>query len=108
MVHIHFNANFLVFQPRLDILGIVIYASEFILWCGVFACGGYFNLLPWIKRRIQKRRENEGGSGNGTENAVAVEEGISHDIELERMNSAGSRTVFRTPGSTNSVDRVDL
>ncbi|KAF7938306.1 hypothetical protein BELL_0048g00170 [Botrytis elliptica] len=96
------------FQPHLDILGIVIYASEFILWCGVFACGGYFNLLPWIKRRIQKRSENEGGSGNGTENVVAVEEGISHDIEMERMNSVGSRTVFRTPGSINSVDRVDL
>ncbi|TGO09190.1 hypothetical protein BTUL_0176g00260 [Botrytis tulipae] len=96
------------FQPHLDILGIVIYASEFILWCGVFACGGYFNLLPWIKRRNQKRRANEGGSGNGTENVVAVEEGISHDIELERMNSVGSRSVFRTPGSINSGDRVDL
>lgn len=108
MVNLQIKSDVLVFQPHLDILGIVIYASEFILWCGVFACGGYFNLLPWIKRRIQKRRENEGGSGNGTENVVAVEEGISHDIELERMNSAGSRTVFRTPGSTNSVDRVDL
>lgn len=64
-----------------------------------------------MKRKIQKKRENEeavqNGNGNGTtENAVAVEEGISHEIELERMNSAGSRTVFRTPGSTISADRL--
>ncbi|KAI9650444.1 hypothetical protein NHQ30_000459 [Ciborinia camelliae] len=94
------------FQSHLDILGIVIYASEFILWCGVFACGGYFNLLPWIKSKIQKKGEHEGGTGNDTvENVVRVEEGVSHDIELERMNSASSRTVFRTPGSAISVNR---
>lgn len=110
-IYIYIYINLPVFQSNLDILGIVIYASEFILWCGVFACGGYFNLLPWMKRKIQKKRENEeavqNGNGNGTtENAVAVEEGISHEIELERMNSAGSRTVFRTPGSTISADRL--
>lgn len=30
-----------VFQPKLDILGMVIYGSELVLWLGVFACGGY-------------------------------------------------------------------
>ncbi|KAF7856048.1 hypothetical protein EAF04_010004 [Stromatinia cepivora] len=105
-----FSLVSIFFQSHLDILGIVIYASEFILWCGVFACGGYFNLLPWIKSKNQKKRENEVGAevGHGTtESAVVVEEGISHDIELERMNSAGSRTVFRTPGSAISVDITD-
>ena len=29
------------FQSRLDILGMVIYGSELVLWLGVFACGGY-------------------------------------------------------------------
>lgn len=29
------------FQPKLDILGMVIYGSELVLWLGVFACGGY-------------------------------------------------------------------
>ncbi|KAB8302135.1 hypothetical protein EYC80_005583 [Monilinia laxa] len=96
------------FQSHLDILGIMIYASEFILWCGVFACGGYFNFLPWIKRRMQKERENGDTTGSAeVENPVAIQEGISHDVELERMNSAGSRTVFRTPGSRTSVDRLE-
>lgn len=29
------------FEPELDILGMVIYGSELVLWLGVFACGGY-------------------------------------------------------------------
>ncbi|KAK1767523.1 PQ loop repeat protein [Phialemonium atrogriseum] len=39
------------FQPRLDILGMVIYGPELVLWLGVFACGGYYNLLPWIREK---------------------------------------------------------
>lgn len=39
------------FQPRLDILGMAIYGSELVLWLGVFACGGYYNLLPWIREK---------------------------------------------------------
>ncbi|QSZ35271.1 hypothetical protein DSL72_008140 [Monilinia vaccinii-corymbosi] len=103
-----FSLVSLFFQPHLDILGMVIYASEFLLWCGVLACGGYFNLLPWMKRRNQEKRENGAGAGNSeVGNAVAIQEGTSHDVELERMDSASSRTVFRTPGSRIHVYRPD-
>jgi hypothetical protein len=34
------------FQPKLDILGMVIYGSELVLWLGVFACGGYCKKAP--------------------------------------------------------------
>ncbi len=30
-----------LFQPSLDVLGMIIYGSELVLWLGVFACGGY-------------------------------------------------------------------
>jgi hypothetical protein len=43
------------FQPTLDIVGMVIYATELILWIGVFACGGYFNLAPWVRERMSAR-----------------------------------------------------
>ncbi|KAI6768695.1 hypothetical protein HG531_010884 [Fusarium graminearum] len=33
-----FSLASVFFQPELDVLGIVIYATEFVLWCGVFAC----------------------------------------------------------------------
>jgi len=29
-----------LFQPKLDILGLAIYGTELVLWTGVFACGG--------------------------------------------------------------------
>lgn len=100
-----------VFQEHLDILGIVIYTTEFVLWCGVFACGGYFNLLPWLKIRYGK--ENEVQDRDITravrhgKREVQVEEGISHDIELNELHSVEARTVFRTSGSVISLDRLE-
>ena len=39
------------FQPTLDVLGLVIYAVELVLWCGIFACGAHYNLRAWFKTR---------------------------------------------------------
>lgn len=84
------------FQPKLDILGMVIYATEFVLWCGVFACGGYFNLMPWIRQKIRGRRREE-----GTRDDVAgIDAGASNDVSLSRVPS--STSVFRTPSSVVS------
>ncbi|GAB7355396.1 hypothetical protein MBLNU459_g5916t2 [Dothideomycetes sp. NU459] len=44
------------FQPTFDALGVVIYGVELALWCGIFACGGYFNLLPWLSEKHSARR----------------------------------------------------
>jgi len=86
----------------------VIYATEFVLWCGVFACGGYFNLIPWIRKRMSDRaqkqrdeRSNEARSSQPEDEA----EGVSNDVELHRIPSATS--VFRTPSSI-SVSRSSL
>ena len=45
-----------LFEPKLDVLGMVIYGSELVLWCGVIACGGYYNLVPWLRVQMGKRR----------------------------------------------------
>ncbi|TVY58917.1 Uncharacterized protein LCER1_G000782 [Lachnellula cervina] len=91
------------FQPKLDILGMVIYATEFVLWCGVFACGGYFNLLPWIKSKLsereQQRTEARDRSGERGVERLDVE-AASQDVELNRIGS--STSVFRTPSSVAS------
>jgi len=94
-----------VFQPKLDILGMVIYATEFVLWCGVFACGGYFNLIPWVRTRLsereQRKREERDQRGNGVIDQMEPEhEGTSQDVELNRIGS--STSVFRTPSSVTS------
>ncbi|KAG9564378.1 PQ loop repeat protein, partial [Aureobasidium melanogenum] len=57
------------FQPRLDVLGVVIYGVELVLWMGIFACGGYYNLRPWLreKRSTRRQRSSEIGGANAGE-----------------------------------------
>ncbi|KUJ09718.1 uncharacterized protein LY89DRAFT_276167 [Mollisia scopiformis] len=91
------------FQPSLDILGMVIYATEFVLWCGVFACGGYFNLAPWIRQKLKTRRQRREDAS--IDLASGQEEGqnsvdVANDQSLHQLPS--STSVFRTPSSVLS------
>lgn len=96
------NAHLLVFQPKLDILGMVIYATEFMLWCGVFACAGYFNLMPWMRKKASQRstRRQQEADLTVTER-VSQGAGESNDISLQGIPS--STSVFRTPSSLLSA-----
>ena len=79
----------LLFEPQLDVLGLVIYGSELILWCGVMTCGGYYNLRPWIRRQMDKRASRH-------ERDQALETAVypgGHEV------AHSSSTVFRTAAS---------
>jgi hypothetical protein len=77
-----------LFQPSLDVLGLVIYGVELTLWIGIFACGGYYNLRPWLQGRMKASR-------NPSQNPP-------HDIALHDLPS--STSVFRTPsGNSNEL-----
>ncbi|TFB06699.1 hypothetical protein CCMA1212_000334 [Trichoderma ghanense] len=91
------------FQPELDILGMVIYGTELALWIGVFACGGYFNLLPWIKQHLKTPSEPHGrrGASEASEDATSQS---PHAISLRNIPS--STSVFRTPSSELAVARA--
>lgn len=91
------------FQPRLDILGMVIYGTELALWTGVFACGGYFNLLPWIKQNLKQSPESDVSSNTSEPPANPTTLPI-HDISLRNMPS--STSVFRTPSSEFPAARI--
>jgi hypothetical protein len=78
------------FQPRLDVLGIVIYGVELTLWLGIFACGGYYNLRPWL---LEKKKTRRVGGENG-----------EHDVSVQDMPS--STSAFST--SSASVDAIGL
>jgi hypothetical protein len=80
------------FEPELDILGMVIYGSELVLWCGVMACGGYYNLTPWIRRRIDERRSQQ---------AAAPRQASVYSNEHHIAHS--SSTVFRTASGSGSL-----
>ncbi|EXF78513.1 hypothetical protein CFIO01_09728 [Colletotrichum fioriniae PJ7] len=91
-----FSLASLFFQRRLDVLGVVIYATEFVLWCGVFACGGYFNLLPWARKRLRAREEAGRSSEEETPGSDVVAGGIAlHDLP-------SSTSVFRTASGDDS------
>ena len=90
-----------VFQPKLDILGLIIYGSELILWIGVFACGGYFNLRPWWRNKR-----------SGNSQATAAENGREHtdaavSTGLSLHNVSSSTSVFRTPSHSDSLAHND-
>ncbi|KAF2195218.1 hypothetical protein K469DRAFT_722491 [Zopfia rhizophila CBS 207.26] len=33
----------------------LVHGSELILWIGVFACESYYNLVPWVKKRLRRK-----------------------------------------------------
>ena len=70
-----------------------IYGTELALWVGVFACGGYFNLMPWVRRGISVRRRRR----QMEENEGAGEARGNQDVALHDFPS--STSVFRTPSS---------
>jgi len=88
-----------LFQPSLDILGMVIYGSELVLWLGVFACGGYFNFRPWLQRQ---REEAQSEMNRGNERRGSPH-GPDLDASSSRRSSATS-TVFRTASAVCGGD----
>lgn len=95
-----FSLTSVLFQPTLDILGMVIYGSELVLWLGVFACGWYYNFLPWIRKkrftdefRHSRFVGTDTGPSENTDSAAAP-------ITLHDMPSSTSvfRTASREPG----------
>lgn len=92
------------FQPKLDILGMVIYGSELVLWLGVIACGGYYNFLPWIREKYfadeSDHTQAAGMDTSPTEHADLATAAIS----LPDMPS--STSVFRTVSAESEFLRL--
>jgi hypothetical protein len=98
-----FSLVSIFFQPKIDALGIVIYATEFVLWCGVFACGGYYNFLPWAKKRWSGRSKTTPAVDEAQPSDASGGQDQGNGITLHDMPSSSS--VFRTV-SANSNLRV--
>ena len=76
-----------LFQPELDVLGLVIYGTELVLWIGVFACGGYYNFTPWLRSKIQQRKTSSAAGAEATSQGTGI---TLHEVP-------SSTSVFRTP-----------
>lgn len=82
-----------LFQPRLDVLGMVIYGVELTLWLGIFACGGYYNLLPRLRKVMSRSRPMS-----------PVQE--QRSVVLQDLPS--STSVFRTPSADGHSVRARI
>ncbi|KAJ5771181.1 uncharacterized protein N7511_003232 [Penicillium nucicola] len=80
-----FSLVSVLFGKSIDVLGIIIYGTELVLWIGIFICGGVFNLFPWIKKRSNKRAQER------------------EPVALHPMPS--STSVFRTASGSQVVER---
>ncbi|KAF2839485.1 PQ loop repeat protein [Patellaria atrata CBS 101060] len=92
------------FQPKLDVLGMVIYGSELVLWLGVFAAGGYYNLSPWVRRRIEQKRSVNDIRGLGDQRIGTNDNDVHENITIHSLPS--STSVFRTPSGELAARRA--
>ena len=83
-----------VFQPTLDILGMVIYGTELVLWLGVFACGGYFNFAPWVRR---KRSDRTGAGSRRSAGDVAA------SVSVSNAGSSGQQPTSQDRSNPNDL-----
>lgn len=102
-----FSLISIFFQPGLDVLGLIIYGSELALWIGVFICGGYFNLAPWLRKRrngkkLQRASDNQDYAQPPREIALEAERNV--DV-ITLHNLPSSTSVFRTPSSEIAMAR---
>nr|OQO20497.1 hypothetical protein B0A51_12126 [Rachicladosporium sp. CCFEE 5018] len=84
-----------LFLPKLDVLGLVIYGTELVLWLGVFAAGGYYLFVPWVRQKLRTRRSLE---------SEMVATGTSTGIAMHHVESSSS--VFRTPSMVEQEVRA--
>jgi hypothetical protein len=103
-----FSLVSVIFQPTMDVLGMVIYGTELVLWIGVCMCGVYYNLVPWLGRN----RVGAEGEASMHELPVAASREVrtpgdfvvASGIALNHLPS--STSVFRTPSASSRLRGV--
>ena len=92
------------FQLRLDVKGMAIYGTELILWLGVFACGGYYNFVPWLRRTWDRSRLRTSSIAEVNRNNLPSNRDPPQTIMMHDLPS--STSVFRTPLDESSSTRA--
>lgn len=47
----------IVFEPRLDVLALVVYSVEGVLWTGILLLGAHYRLRPWLLTKMRTPAE---------------------------------------------------
>jgi hypothetical protein len=99
-----FSLLSVVFQRKLDVLGMVIYGTKLVLWIGIFACGAYYNLMPWMTANRVERKSKRNQSDN-TETASAEIDATAVTSAIALQDLPSSTSVFRTSSGDIEVIR---
>lgn len=103
-----FSLVSIFFQQTLDVLGTTIYGTELALWIGVFACGGWFNLMPFMRQMLSRYRNNT--NTHQTDRQHELIEAPTHSRAsgnaIAVHNAPSSTSVFRTPSSEFLEHRI--
>lgn len=97
-----FSLLSVIFHSKLDILGMIIYATELVLWIGIFACGAHYNLIPWIK---EKRSKSNGITANDGPQASGSATGTANTTSIALYDLPSSTSVFRTTSAELETHR---
>lgn len=89
---------------KLDVLGVIVYASELVLWIGVMACGVWYNLRPWMQQKGNEIRQVGEESGTHIQMTNEVIE-ISSDTE-QRIEPRTED--HRTAGRASATADADI
>ncbi|KAK4188925.1 PQ loop repeat protein [Podospora australis] len=91
-----FSLVSIFFQPKYNVLGMVIYGTELVLWLGVFACGGYYNFCPWVRDKwFSSETSRDTVQETATESSSPESNGR---VALHELSS--STSVFRTASAS--------
>jgi hypothetical protein len=99
-----FSLVSVLFQPKMEVLGLVIYGTELVLWLGVFACGGYFNLVPWIQGKLDRKKSDRSNTASPLPHGCGQVGPPAVGIAMHGLPS--STSVFRTPSAEISIARA--
>lgn len=83
----------------LDILGLVVYGSELVLWIGVMLCGLWYNFRPWLKSKLEDHANADPippPHELPTELPQIEPRGSTSAMSIVSVASQTSGTVFRT------------
>lgn len=80
------------FEPHLDVLGMVIYGSELVLWLGVMAAGGYYNLTPWLQKRMEQHSSRRQQPGPTAQNIYSMPQASSSSSVFRTASGAEGQT----------------
>lgn len=89
--------------PPVDVLGVVIYATELVLWMGVLGAGGWYNLRPWVRRKGWLKGGRDGREGVSAEEEEEEGERVDGGVTTRRRGEAegGGIALHDLPSSTS-------